>query len=574
MKKKFLSCVLGAVAALSLASCGFDAASKVETFEKSIDTTVKLTYNASYDVDVTREGGINEGFNKFIHKIRATSEIEMDLGSDLYIEVTKKKQDLFIGQETTESKAVLYKKDGKYYYQTNLSAAVEVAEADAKAKVASILADYTYEDAGGITLDTLLYNNLDKTYEYNTFGLTDTFVVEDMVDPVYTKNDVNGIHVEYKPEYVGYKTDGGMSDFSNSEAGYAAVCTLDTNEKGYVTSWKEEYNNASLVFNIMTPPPVVVITGSKSFTATYGEAITKIDSVELDPSTAVYEQSNGGTFVVKTCAMGQFSNMTDVANGGALEMGKIICVKVTPAAGKEVDTVSVNGVDTPMINPAQAGGFYCFNVVPGANTIVVTYKDATPTNGVVTVTNDSNITYKLQSFTYGAAGATDYKDITDGQIIPGASIFGAIVVDSSTEVTVTVNGTATTVNIPAGNVTYYCFAVKTGGAYDVVITPKGQEVVTGTHGVVTVTNNTNVEYKLQSFTYGAAGATDYIDITDGKIVPGASIFGAIVVSASTPVQVVVNGTPTTINIPSGDIVYYCFAVKAAGNFEVVINPAA
>ena len=87
-----------------------------------------------------------------------------------------------------------------------------------------------------------------------------------MVDPVYTKNDANGIHVEYKPEYVGYKTDGGMSDFSNSEAGYAAVCTLDTNEKGYVTSWKEEYNNATLV--IASPyvavkllEPVITTTG-------------------------------------------------------------------------------------------------------------------------------------------------------------------------------------------------------------------------------------------------------------------------------------------------------------------------
>ena len=103
--------------------------------------------------------------------------------------------------------------------------------------------------------------------------------------------------------------------------------------------------------------------------------------------------------------------------------------------------------------------------------------------------------------------------------------------------------------------------------------PAGVEL-TQNNGVVTVTNNTNVEYKLQSFTYGAAGATDYIDITDGKIVPGASIFGAIVVTGATPVQVVVNGTPTSINIPAGNITYYCFAVKAAGNFEVVINPAA
>ena len=89
---------------------------------------------------------------------------------------------------------------------------------------------------------------------------------------------------------------------------------------------------------------------------------------------------------------------------------------------------------------------------------------------------------------------------------------------------------------------------------------------------MTVTNNTEYEYQLQSFTYAGA-PSDYKVIENGEIVPGESIFGAIVVSAETPVSVVVNGAATQINIPAGGVTFYCFAVKAGGEFNVEINPA-
>ena len=574
MKKKFITCALAGLATLTLASCGFDAAGLVANFDDSINTTVKLNYNVNYDVDVTREGGINEGFYKFIHKIRANTVVEMDLGENLYIKTTKEWQDLFVSEDKKVTESVLYEKDGTYYYQSSLSKAVEVPANEVQAKLESVLSETTYEDAGAITLDALLYNSLDKEYEYYVIGQTNgAYEIEDQVDPEYSKNDNGGLHVVYKPEYVGYKTDMGMSDFSNTDDGYAAEVVIDTNDKGYVTSFSETYNSAMLDFAIMEPKPRVTITGSRSFTATYGEEITKVDSVELEPSKAVYEQVEGGTFLVKTCAMGQFLNMTDVANGGSLEMGKIVCVKPTPDAGKEVKSVSVNGVDTPMTDPKQISGWYCFNVVPGANNIVVAYKDAVPTNGVVKVTNASNVAYELQSFTYGANGPENYQVITNNEIVPGNSIFGAIVIDSTTEVTVKVNGVATTINIPANGKTFYCFAVKTGGSYDVVITPAGQEEAS-TNGVVNVTNASNVAYELQSFTYGATGPENYQVITNNEIVPGNSIFGAIVVDSATVVTVTVNGAATAINIPANGKTFYCFAVKTGGNYDVVITPAA
>ena len=143
----------------------------------------------------------------------------------------------------------------------------------------------------------------------------------------------------------------------------------------------------------------------------------------------------------------------------------------------------------------------------------------------------------------------------------------------TTEVTVKVNGVATTINIPADGKTFYCFAVKTGGSYDVVITPAGQEEAS-TNGVVNVTNASNVAYELQSFTYGDTGPENYQVITNNEIVPGNSIFGAIVVDSATLVTVTVNGAATTINIPANGKTFYCFAVKTGGNYDVVITPAA
>lgn len=564
-----------ALTTLALVGCGggednppaFDAATAIADYADSVGTTVKLTYVTNYKVDVVRPGADASGMDSFKRDVVATATVEMDLGTDLYIKVTKTRQDKLIDDTATKTEEILYKKDGKYYYQSSSASAVEVT--DAAAKLSEIFETATYEQIGGLTLDALVYNSLDKAYELKVFGLSDTFTEDDLADPTYAAGENGGIKVTYKPDYVGYRTDGGWSDFPGVDSTPAADIEIVTDNKGYVTSMKETYNNASLVFNIMSNPPTVTISGERSFTATYGEAITKAESVDFAPSKAVFEDATGGTFTVMTCAMGDFANLVPVTNGGALELGKLICVKPTANEGYEIVKVVVNGNETPITNPANAGGFYCFNVAPGNNTIEVLFKETDPTVGVVTVDNKTTYTYELQSFTYAGA-PTDYQVITNGQITPGAAIFGAIVIDSTKEVTVTVNGVETSVNIPAGANTFYCFAVKTGGKYEVVITEKGA-AATG-NATVNVTNNTNYTYELQSFTYAGA-PSDYQVVTNGEIVPGASIFGAIVISADTPVVVVVNGAETTINIPNGGVIFYCFAVKEAGEFNVVINPA-
>ena len=453
--KAIVVALLLLVSAMGLAGCSkpeqkFDATTLVSGFANKVDTTVKLTYVTNYKVDVVRPGADASGMDSFKRDVIAIATVEMDLGADLYIKVTKTRQDKLVDTASVKTEEVLYKKDGKYFYQTSSSQAVEVA--DASAKLAEIFEAATYEQIGGLTLDALVYNSMDKNYELKLFGLSETFIAEDLAEVTYAEGPNGGLKVNYKPEYVGYRTDGGWSDFSNSTAGYAADVEIVTNDKGFVTSMKENYNSASLVFNIMSNPPTVTISGERSFSATYGDAITKVDAVEFAASKAAYEDAVGGTFTVMTCAMGDFGNMAPVANGGALEVGKIICVKPAANEGYEVVKVIVNGSETPMTDPAMAGGFYCYAVAPGNNTIEVLFKETDPTAGVVSVTNNTAYAYELQSFTYAGA-PSDYKVITDGIIEPGAAIFGAIVIDSTNVVTVTVNGLETSVNIPAGATT-------------------------------------------------------------------------------------------------------------------------
>ena len=581
--KSLFTLLLVLVLSLVLVSCGkddgdgdnnqpeFDAASVVAGFENEVSGTVKLTYTANYKVDVVRPGADASGLASFKRDVVSTAVIEMDLGTDLYIKVVKTRQDKLVDASATTIEYLLYKDADKYYYVTSESNKVEVAASEAAAKLAAILEEATFEQVGGLTLDTLVYNALDKEYEMAVFGLTETFLTDELVDPSYSAAKDGGLHVDYLPDYVGYRTDMGYSDFPGAD-GAAATIALNTNNKGYVVDMKETYNNASLVFNIMSNPPTVTINGERSFTASYGEAITKSTSVNFLPSTAKLVEAIGGSYVVMTCAMGDFGNMAPVADGAALTLGNIIAIKATASEGYELSKVMVNGVETPMINPAQAGGFYCYNVNPSVNKIEVVFAELDPTAGVVTVTNNTSHQYILQSFTYANGAPSGYTTITDGRIAPGAAVFGAIVIDASIEVVVTVNGKETSPNIPAGNVTYYCWSVKESGKFEVVISEKS--AAPAGDAVYTFANNTSFAYQFLSFNLVNGAPDAFVPVANGTVTPGSNVWVAVAIDSANAVSVTVNGAAAGLALPKDGLTYYCFSVKAGGNFEVVINPAA
>ena len=547
----------------------FDAATLIATFDKKVETTVKLTYTTNYKVDVVRPGEEGSGgMDSFKRDVVATAVVEMDLGTDLYIKVTKTRQDKLVDATATKTEEILYKKDGKYYYQTSSSEAVEVE--NAAEKLASIFETATYEQIGGLTLDALLYNATDKNYELKVFGLSDTFMADELATPTYAEGANGGLKVTYKPDYVGYRTDGGWSDFPNADGNNAADIEILTNSKGQVTSMKETYNQASLVFNIMSNPPTVTITGERSFTATYGEAITKAESVEMTPSVAVYEAANNGTFVVKTCPNGQFANMSDVANGGALVMGNIICVKPTANEGYEVAKVVVNGSETTLTAPANAGGFYCFNVAPGNNTIEVTFKAAGATAQTPTAVYAAANGGTFAVTTCPMGGWTNMTEVANGgELTMGNLICVQVTPDAGYKlVKVLVNGKETPLGGQAMN-GYYCYNVAEGeNKIQVIFAEESKELATAEYAAAD--NGTFVVKTCKTNDYGNMYNVD----NNGVLVVGNVICVKPTANEGYKVvSVTVNGSTTTMVDPAMAGGYYCFNVASGTNTIVVVFEA-
>lgn len=71
-----------------------------------------------------------------------------------------------------------------------------------------------------------------------------------------------------------------------------------------------------------------------------------------------------------TCVPMGFAAMAP-ANAEKLVYGNWLCLKVTAPEGKTVKNVTVNEKG-PMIPTAGAGGFWCYTIVDGANTVVIT----------------------------------------------------------------------------------------------------------------------------------------------------------------------------------------------------------
>jgi len=472
--KKILGLTIGVAAVASLAACGssnttggretttpttteagtttqqtsdFDAEARVATFDKTLSTTVKAVWTNEYNVTVDANGG-NSNFSSFKHQIRSTVNLDIDLGTDLYVYGSKSWSDLEVGTEVKESEVLLYKAEGKYYYVTSTTAQVEVAEADVKTKVDEVIKEITSELAGSLTSASFLYNSTDKNYEMNNFGLTTTFAADELDDPVYA--DANGgLKVTYKPSYVGYATDQGMSDFPAAKgASEAAVIELITNTKGQVTSITETYS-AGLDFKIMTPAPTVGINGTRKLTASYGDALTKKSTIAEAACTVSYGTASNGTFTVNDLEGDKYTEMKALDNNAEIAKdGHYIVVTPTPADGYEIDTVKVNGAETQII----AKGMYCFAPVAGENKIVVTFKatasaetpellgkyQGTASNGTVM---DVNV-YKDGTFSvtcpgYGGAKAGDGTYTKDGSTLTLTSTNMQYFEVKTTEVTMT-----------------------------------------------------------------------------------------------------------------------------------------
>lgn len=384
MKKNIL---LACLSVAMLASCGgpiSESTSKVETdnnstnleeviaqFKKEVKTTVSFTYKANYKVDVISEKGGLDSFKQDVAD-NTTGEIDLTSGS-LYLHVLKQTK---AGEK---SEGLVYKNGEDYYCLTNTMGDAAKLESETKAleKIDELLTKTSYSKAGSMSLSTLLYSGV-ATYEYTQFGLSSGNIDESYFgeNNVLTALDNGGVKIESSSSYIGYNTDAGVSDFpadkrtdaSNEKAGAYVVTTT---KDGYVTSYKETMD-ATLSMSLMTPPPLVTIDGTREFAATYGEAITKLTEIDhsVAKSTVTVPTSDKG--LVKAFVTDKVGGkMTPVYNGGEVNIGQYLALKVTPAKSNTIKMVSVNQVskETP-----EADGFYYFEVVDAASKINVNYE--------------------------------------------------------------------------------------------------------------------------------------------------------------------------------------------------------
>ena len=545
----------------------------VAGFDDVISGTVKVTYTADYTLDVVSESTSAKGFAR---DIEDTTEITADFtAGNYYLHAKKVGYNKFAETEKTTMEALVWK-DGDTYKFLESTMGSEVAlenEEAAATKIAELMAKVSKREAGSVTPETLVYDGI-NSYEHREFLLNSkTVTVEDYFDdPVMTKTDDNGIKVESALEYVAYTTDGGVSELS---ANPGANTTVITNAKGFVTSYVETFNDAQLEMPIMTPAPVLHLTGERKLEATYGASIERLTTIDHHATngTILIPANEKGKVEVFTCAPFAFTAMTKLTNGAEAPVGNWLCVKVTPAGSNTVLNVSYGGNSTTLVDPAQAGGFYCFTVIGGENSVVVNFEGSDTIAQVANITVDTtgaNATFKgAVWFTLEGGKPGDMTPITDGTAPIGANNWVAISleVEEGYEATVTCNGTAS-FNM-AG---YYCFKIAEPGEYPIVVTTTA--AVEDAIANVTV-NLDNAEATLAGmvwFDLVNGAPAGFTPVENGQAPAAAGRWVAIQLTLSDGYVVdTVTCNGANAFVLSG---YYCFKIETAGDYPIVVTTKA
>lgn len=444
-----------------------EAKTLVSGFEKSVTGVVSVEYKAKFTLDVESE---KSGMESFERDTDDTTVFDLDLTSGslyLYGKTTGKSK---ATDDVKTSEALVWSESGTYYYLTSTMGEKKslASESEALSKIDELMSSLSKENAGEISTASLLYSGIND-YEHKAFLLDSSNIyVEDMDDPTsMKKNSSNGIDVTSKLTYVGYYTDAGTSELS-CEAGNEA--TVSTNDKGYVTSFSIQYNDAQLSMPIMTPAPLLHLNGTRTMTATYGSSIVRKDTIDHEAAKGTVEipdSFTGGTVEVKTCAPNDFTHMSDVKTGDQVDVGNWLCIKPTPAGSNSIKNVMVNSNSQP-IGGQAFNGWYCFEVVEGTNKVVVNFEgsDVVSETAKVTWTTGEHVTSVSVSW-FVLSAPTAQTPIENGgsvDLVDGLWLFIKPVVEDGYTASVKCNGTDV-----AAMYGGYCQSVKTAGDYAITV---------------------------------------------------------------------------------------------------------
>lgn len=484
-QKKSLLALASLLFVTGLASCNGNGGSKdvssiTKGFSSSVDGTVSLTYTAQYKVDINANGG-SANLDSFKRDVVSTTTADVDFtASSLYLKITNTTKDKLNNTESKSEALVFKSTDGKYYYETNRTAApVELKDSEVSTKISQLLASASSTQVGGIDSGTFLYKT-DMSYELAQFGRTDTFEKDELNESTYEANDKGGIKVTYAPSYVGYNTDNGVSDFKNYKDATkaAANIVLNTNEKGYVLDYTETYTDTGLDMPVVTPAPTVMITGSRKFTATYGGEITKASSIALNTDTAyitVTRDTNiasvsGKEFILTGATPGSMTDITFTNNEGKVTVAtnKWVALTPKPLTGFKVKSVTVNGTAATYMQ-----GMYCFKAEAAGEYAVDVVSEADTETEVkyVTVTfdtSDEHVTAMTGTY-FDVSSPQTQNQLVDGNKVPVGYWLGVKVTCAEGYEVDAVTAGDKNVTAMAG---YYCINCTAEGAITVKATSK------------------------------------------------------------------------------------------------------
>ena len=356
--------VLASAALLASCGGGKSAAEIINGFSKELTGTVQFTYTAKYDVTVD-----NKALSNFEHNIDDVTTGEYDLtAGNLYLHVVRNGKDKGVANK---AEALVYKAESDYFYLTNVmeNPTKLASEEAARAKIDEFLVKISHNNAGDISTSTALYGDA-NSYFHREFGLsTGNIAADEFLDAEPTaKVEGTGVQFDATSSYVGYNTDGGVSDFPGAEGKKAGVYTVQTNASGYVTSYTEAIH-AQLAMPIMNPAPVVSIEGTRAYSATYGQAIEKkstIDHQLTKGTVSIPSPDNAIVEVFTAPTIG--GEKTAVTNGAEVVVGQYLAIKVTPAGSNKIVRVTLG---TASLEKPSDDGFFYFEIQEGVNKVGV-----------------------------------------------------------------------------------------------------------------------------------------------------------------------------------------------------------
>lgn len=409
--------VLASAALLASCGGGKSAAEIINGFSKELTGTVQFTYTAKYDVTVD-----NKALSNFEHSIDDVTTGEYDLtAGNLYLHVVRNGKDKGVA---SKAEALVYKAESDYFYLTNVmeNPTKLASEEAARAKIDEFLVKISHNNAGDISTSTALYDGA-NSYFHREFGLsTGNIAADEFLDAEPTaKVEGTGVQFDATSSYVGYNTDGGVSDFPGAEGKKAGVYTVQTNASGYVTSYTEAIH-AQLAMPIMNPAPVVSIEGTRAYSATYGQAIEKkstIDHQLTKGTVSIPSPDNAIVKVFTTPTVG--GEKTAVADGAEVVVGQYLAVKVTPAGSNTIVRVTLG--TTSLEKPSDDGFFY-FEIQEGVNKVGVNIQgsDKNPEVkvGTYTLSEGTGCEFDVKTCAAGDWGnmvKADPNNLTVGKIL-------------------------------------------------------------------------------------------------------------------------------------------------------------